>query len=103
MELSLRLLLPFMPRMCCGSIGLLLKMSEQLLAALPIFLNANQTPFFPHFVSRQHRPYPKEGAWHRLRHFTLAALRFPSDAMNLNYNPGPACPHVLLCVVFNSA
>ena len=37
---------------------------------------------------RQHRPYPKEGAWHRLRHFTLAALRYPSDAMNLNYNPG---------------
>ena len=37
---------------------------------------------------RQHRPYPKEGAWHRLRHFTLAALRLPGDAMNLNYNPG---------------
>lgn len=37
--------------------------------------------------NEQHRPYPKEGAWHRLRHFTLAALRYPSDAMNLNYNP----------------
>ena len=43
---------------------------------------------FPQFLLRQHRPYPKEGAWHRLRHFTLAALRLPGDAMNLNYNPG---------------
>ena len=41
-----------------------------------------------HSLSRQHRPYPKEGAWHRLRHFTLSALRLPEDAMQLNYNPG---------------
>jgi hypothetical protein len=37
MELSLHLLLHFMPRMYCGSIGLLSKMSEQLLAAVSIF------------------------------------------------------------------
>jgi hypothetical protein len=47
-----------------------------------------------HISPRQHRPYPKEGAWHRLRHFTLAALRSPDDAMNLNYNPG--CPRLFL-------
>ena len=83
-------LLLSMPHTYYGSIELLSRMSAFLLKKLLYyFLIITVFSFLKaHSLSRQHRPYPKEGAWHRLRHFTLSALRLPEDAMQLNYNPG---------------